>query len=385
MRFLGLLVGSLVVLAISLIPTAAEAYPQWQFSSGTTRCSQCHYSPAGGGLLTNYGRDAIGEDLSTWEGDGSFLHGATELPDWLKLGFDWRMAFLATDDGGPDQPKSALFPMQLDSHLRLEFDAFSFNAIGGFRAQARTTEGGPVPENNFQPGNENRLVSREHFVSWQPSTRGAYVRAGRFFAPFGLRMAEHIVYVRRDLGFNNLQESYNLSGGYLENEWEAHVTVFAPDYVQNTGTQEMGAAAYYERRLRGETAGIAAQAKYAMGDAGARAIGGLVGKLFIEPAHLLILGEGNIIHQMPDGTDAAQQFAGLFGASFLPVRGIMLTAFGERFASDLRNSNAAVNAGTGLLSWFPYPHFEVQLVGRMQAASTGDPIKTVLAQFHYFL
>jgi hypothetical protein len=384
MRFPGLLLGFLALLVVSLMPAAAQAYPQWQFSSGTTRCSQCHYSPAGGGLLTNYGRDAIGEDLSTWEGDGSFLHGATELPDWLKLGLDWRMAFLANDDGGPDQPKSALFPMQLDAQLRLEFDAFSFNAIGGFRAQARKTSG-QIPENNFQPGNENRLVSREHFVSWQPSTRGAYVRAGRFFAPFGLRMAEHMVYVRRDLGFNNLQESYNLSGGYLENEWEAHVTVFAPDYVQNTGTQEMGAAAYYERRLLDETAGVAAQVKYAKGNGGGRAIAGLVGKIFIEPAHLLILGEGNIVHQMPDGTDAAQQFAGLFGASFLPVRGIMLTAFGERYASDLLNSNAAVNAGTGLLSWFPYPHFEVQLVGRMQAAATGDPIKTFLAQFHYFL
>jgi len=384
MRFLGLVAGSLAALAFTLIPADAQAYPQWQFSSGATRCSQCHFSPAGGGLLTGYGRDAIGEELSTWEGKGDFAHGAVELPEWLKLGADWRIAFLANDDGGPDQPKSALFPMQLDGHLRLAFDAFSFNAIGGFRAQARKSSG-PIPDGSFLPTNENRLVSREHFVSWQPSSRGAYLRAGRFFAPFGLRMAEHLVYVRRDLGFNNLQESYNLSGGYLENEWEAHVTLFAPDYVQNTGTQEMGAAAYYERRLLDETAGVAAQVKYANSDAGGRAIGGLVGKLFIEPAHLLLLGEANVVHHMPTGTDPAQQFAGLFGASFLPVKGIMLTVFGEQFATNLMDSNSAVNAGTGLLSWFPYPHFEVQLVGRTQAAKSGPAINTLLAQFHYFL
>jgi hypothetical protein len=140
MRFLGLLAGSLAVLAFfTLTASDAQAYPQWQFSSGTTRCSQCHYSPAGGGQLTNYGRDAIGEDLSTWEGDGSFLHGAAELPDWLKLSADLRGAFVANDDGGPNQPSSALFPMQVDGHLRLEFDAFSFNAIGGVRGQVMET------------------------------------------------------------------------------------------------------------------------------------------------------------------------------------------------------------------------------------------------------
>ena len=37
---------------------------------------------------------------------------------------------------------------------------------------------------------------------WRPAALGPYVRAGRFFAPFGLRLAEHYAYVRRDTGYN---------------------------------------------------------------------------------------------------------------------------------------------------------------------------------------
>ena len=43
-----------LVLAIAWLaaPRQAAAYPQFQFSSGTTRCGQCHYSPSGGTLIT---------------------------------------------------------------------------------------------------------------------------------------------------------------------------------------------------------------------------------------------------------------------------------------------------------------------------------------------
>lgn len=374
----------LLALGAFLLATgAASAYPQWQFTSGTTRCSQCHFSPAGGGLITSYGRDANGDDLSTWEGNGAFLHGAVDLPRWLKLGFDWRGAFVSNDVGGPDSPATAIFPMQLDGHIRTEIEDFSINAIVGARGQAREPEV-TVPDGSPRPANASRFVSREHFIAWQPSTRGPYVRAGRFFAPFGLRLAEHIVYVRRDLGFNLYQETYNLSGGYLENGWELHVTLFGPDFLQ-AGTQAKGAAAYYERRLLDETAAVALQGRFALGDGAQRVTVGGVVKYFLEPAKLLFLGEGNLVMATPDGGSASNQFVGLFGASWLPVRGIMLTVFGERLHTDISVRDAATNAATGLLSWFPYPHFELQLVGRQQMPSGGDPARTLLFQLHYFL
>src|SRR3954466_2796415 len=93
------LVGLSLLGLLALAPRAAQAYPQWQFSSGTSRCNQCHFSPAGTGLITNYGRDAAGEELSSIDGNGGFLHGAVDLPSWLALGADFRGMYLRHENG----------------------------------------------------------------------------------------------------------------------------------------------------------------------------------------------------------------------------------------------------------------------------------------------
>src|SRR5579871_4460969 len=95
----------------------AAAYPQFQFSSGTNRCSQCHYSPSGGGLLTSWGRDESADTISLG-GDGAFLHGLVSPPSWLGIGGDFRFAFLTNDVGSPAGPENAAFPMQADIYLR---------------------------------------------------------------------------------------------------------------------------------------------------------------------------------------------------------------------------------------------------------------------------
>ena len=199
--------------ALLFVSGTAWAYPQWQFSSGTSRCSQCHYAPAGGGLINGYGRDAAGEELSTWEGDGSFLHGAVELPKSVALGFDCRFSVLAHDVGEARGATFAYFPMQADVYVRLALgDAFSVSR------NRRLSRPGPLGRRTDghgrgAPHRDSRFISREHYLMWRPAAQGVYARAGRFFAPFGLRLAEHYAYVRRDLGFNLLEERYSVSLG----------------------------------------------------------------------------------------------------------------------------------------------------------------------------
>src|SRR3954469_3226907 len=106
--------------AAALAPSVAQAYPQWQFTSGTSRCNQCHFAPAGGSLITNYARDAVGEDLSSFQGNGGFLFGV-DLPAWLALGIDLRGAVLRHDAGDPQGPMTAVFPMQADAYARIAF------------------------------------------------------------------------------------------------------------------------------------------------------------------------------------------------------------------------------------------------------------------------
>ena len=376
-----------VVAAALLLGAAgsARAYPQWQFSAGETRCNQCHFAPAGGGLVNTHGRDAVAEELSTFAGDGAFLHGAVALPSWLALGGDFRGAFLAHDAQDPNGTKLAVFPMQAEIAARVRLgEKLSIYASGGVRGQVRDNSA-VVPDRNYQPITASQVVSREHYLTWQPASQGIYVRVGRFYAPFGLRLAEHGAYVRRDLGFNMLEETYNISEGWVDNVWELHVTLFAPDVLRTIGSREAGLAAYAERRLFNQQGAVGLQARAARGPGMTRLIGGGVGKYYLERLRTLFLVEANLVHQIFDTIASRQQLVGAAGFALLPVRGLMFTALAERSHADISAVSSATTAGTAMLSWFPYPHLEIQVMGRLQFPWGTAPARTVLAQVHYSL
>jgi hypothetical protein len=376
------------LVTLALAASDAEAYPQWQLSTGAARCNQCHYAPAGSGLINGYGRDADGDELSTFQGNGAFLHGLASLPDFLVLGLDLRGALVSQDVQDPIHGSAVhVFPMQADLEARASLPA-GISLYGTLGARGRTRTSGPwVPEQNYQPISTSLLISREHWAMWQPEALGPYVRAGRFFAPFGLRLAEHITYIRRDLGFNQLQESYNLSAGYIFAAWELHLTLFAPDFIRHIGSDEKGVAAYYEHRLLDDTVALAGQTRFAASDGLTRFILGAVAKVYVAPAKLLLFGEVDSVQLMFDSpiVGTREQVVSLLGVTALPVRGLMLTLLGERNQLDLEVRNSAWTAGTALINWFPYPHCEMQVMGRLELPAGGDVAKTFLAQVHYWL
>jgi hypothetical protein len=375
--FLGLLVLA------AFAPKVAQAYPQWQFSSGTSRCNQCHFSPSGGGLITNYGRDATGEDLSSFEGNGGFLWGAFELPGWLALGFDTRGAVLRHQAGNPE-PTTAVFPMQADLQARVAFaDAFSLSATVGYRGQARKSPAG-LGNENYYPASADVVISREHYLMWRSGALGPYVRAGRFFAPYGLRLAEHTTYVRRDNGFNLLQETYGLSGGLVQNEWELHATLFLPDLLRSFGSQEKGFAAMFEKRFADAYA-VGVDARVALGEGGKRYGGGLFGKAYVAAIKTMLMAQGDFFQVQGDSGTASSQLIGYVGPTVMPVRGIWLGAYAEVNQTDIKVKGTATTAVNGQLNWFPYPHLELVIQARMQSPQEQEAAKTLMAQLHLFL
>jgi hypothetical protein len=369
--------GALVVLIVAAAAPAA-AYPQLQLSTGAVRCNQCHYAPAGGGLINNYGRSESADTLSMG-GNGGFLHGVWDPPRWLALGADVRLAALVNDVGATEGAELAAFPMQGDVYSRFEIDSLGLSLYlnVGLRGTARPDE----------PLLYSRLVSREHYLMWRPRPQGVYARVGRFFAPYGLRLAEHPVFVRRFLGFNTLEETYGLSGGYVADGWETHVTAFVPDFIRPVGHRGKGAAAYYERRL-GDRAAAGAQARLAIGPDDTRAHGGLVGKYLL--GEILLLGQLDLVHQSFDAADAPRwQMAGYLGASWLFRRGFLAQLMLERWDEDLGLSGVARSAVGAELQWFPTAHVELLLYGRVQmigaGGDDGDASQLVLLQLHYYL
>jgi hypothetical protein len=378
---LALIVGATALLGAR----AAQAYPQWQLSTGTARCNQCHYAPAGGGLINNHGRDAAGEDLSSWQGDGGFLHGKVKLPDALAIGGDFRYAALRQDVGEKVGGKFAQFPMQADLDVRLAFsEQVSLYVVGGYRGQARDSDE-PVGAGAAMPAGGSQFISREHWLMWRQGPIGAYVRVGRFFAPFGLRLAEHPTYVRRDTGFNLLQETYNVSGGVVESGWELHITAFGPDFLRQIGGQDKGGAAMYELRL-GDATALGLQTRIAFGPDMKRYTGGLFAKAYVEAAKALFQGEVDVSQNSPEsGVINTQSLVAYAGLTFFPVRGLWITPFGERLQTSLAVKDTGTTAGGLQINWFPYPHFELTVMGRAQMPAGQGTATTALVFLHYYL
>lgn len=359
----------------------ADAYPYFQLTTGTKRCNACHYSPSGGGLINGYGRDAASTDISM-AGNGDFLHGVWLPPEWLDLGMDYRGAAIWKNDD-VEGSRVAAFPMQFDLYTRAKLaDRISFNFIAGFRGQARTTEGDSVVK---------RLVSREHFITWKPRSKNKYyLRAGRYFAPYGLRLPDHTTYVRRYLGFHTLEESYNVSFGSVTNDREYHATVFAPaPTFLGAGPRRYGYTGYYEKRIRDGKAAWAAQTRIGFSADDAVYMVGGVGKWWLENLKVLLLGELNVGMQTfdVDGADARPQLAGYLGATYIPIKGLMLTGAVERYTSDLNIKGTERDAATLMLQVFPYAHFELILLGKLefQGSELGEPDRLGMFQLHYYL
>jgi hypothetical protein len=389
----------LIVATVGTIGFArgAAAYPQFQFSSGTNKCSQCHYSPAGGGLLSSWGRSESGDTISMG-GDGGFLHGAVTLPSWVALGLDLRLAGTRTDDGSQQSPRAAWFPMQADAYARFAFtDAFSLYLEGGVRGEVRPASGytdtGAGQINTDFSTVADRFISREHYLMWRPSATGPYARLGRFYAPYGLRFVEHIYYVRRYTGYQLYNETYNVSGGYVADDWEVHVSAFTPppssfpDPLSSVGARESGVAAYFEKRMN-DMAALAAQARIGIGSEVSRYQGGLVGKLWIDQAKLLFLGEADFIRQEVSAVPYGQnQFVSYLGVTALPVRGLMPAIAYERFQENLSVAGTGRNSILGQVNVFPWAHCEAVLLFRYEmVGNASQPANTLgMLQLHYYL
>jgi hypothetical protein len=374
-----------------LVGGRAFAYPQFQFSSGTTRCAQCHYSPAGGGLITSWGRDEAGDTISLG-GNGGFAHGAWTPPQWVALGADVRLAGLYNNSGGPESPERAFFPMQADAYARFAFtDQWSLYLEGGIRGDTRPADSSPSGRISTIG---DRLESSEHYLMWKQGGTGPYARIGRFFAPYGLRFVEHIFFVQRYTGQNLYDETYTLSGGWIEEDWEAHVSGFVPppssfpDGLQPVDTHESGAAGYFEKRFKGMAA-VGVQTRLGFASEYSKYMGGLVGKLWVEKARLLLLAEGNLIHQSVSAGGGETQAVTYLGATVFPARGWMAGISHEYYQEDLSVSGTARNAFDFEVNFFPWAHFELLAFARYQFTGTAgptDPTATLLMfQLHYYL
>ena len=364
-----------VILAFAVVAALAgraDAYPQFQFSTGTDSCGQCHFSPGGGGLITEWGREEAGSTISMKEGNGGFLHGAWTPPASFQIGGDFR--FLGGARLG-DEAEVLAFPMQAELYVRPKVGPVSLYVAAGAR-----------------PSREGfAFGSREHYLMYEPEEAAWYVRAGRFYPVYGIRTQDHTAYVRRHLQMYLYEEPYGVAYGRFAGSGELHVSAFTKAPTPELGTaQDHGVAAYWERRNDESTAAYALQTKLTLSDTDRRGWIGGVYKRWMEDSKLLLLAEVDAgVQAFADAGDADPrlQAIGYLGLTYFAKGGLMIGGVVQSYDEDVLLKNSSRDAAELNLQWFPYPHLELHLLGRAEVVGVAfdEPIFLVLSQLHYYL
>lgn len=372
MRLIALALFALLALAVAA--GDASAYPEFQFSTGTTRCAECHYSPVGGGLVNAYGRDEAASTIAG-AGDGRFLHGAAELPDWISIGGDFRVAALGKRARAGTE--AAVFPMQADLYARVA--AGSWSAQGTFGVLDQIREPGPITE---------RLGSREHFVMLEDDAKAWYARAGRFLPAFGLRMPDHTTFVRRYTGQHTFEESYGLGAGFVTGSWDVHATVMTPlELHPVVGRHGWGGAVLVERTDAEATSSVGMQLKSQVYGSVVESWGGGTYKRWLESRDLWLAAELDVGVATIPGAPTLTRLAAYGAVHYRPAKQLGAALGLNAYDGDLRLADNERLALDTRVAWFPRAHFEVAALLRATSVARDVSASDVLGllQLHYFL
>lgn len=350
----------------------ARAYPELMLPTGASRCSECHFSPTGGGLLNDWGRDEAASTLSE-SGDGRFLHGAIELPEMLALGGDLRLAALTNQVRGSHEV--AAFPMQGDLYARAAHGDLAVSVAAGVVAAIRE------PDSVM-----DRLGAREYYAIYE-SPSDWYVRAGRFYPKAGLRMPDHTAFVRRFTGRYLLEEDHAIAAGYTRDETTWNMAVIRPlELGPQVGRRGWGASAHWERLLGGGTAqaSLGARAlRSGSGDTGGW-LSGTYSKYF-EGAELLLQSELDLGGKQILERQWITQMVWYGAVHWKSGTPLSLMVAGHYFDPNVTvvgQERAALDVG---VRHFWKGHFELSLLLRGEEVAFEHPAGTVLLQAHYFL
>jgi hypothetical protein len=365
-----------IVIAFAVVALGrgvAAAYPQFHLSRDAS-CTSCHISPAGGNLLNENGL-AVSETMSSFGTAPEFMYGAIPTPSWLVLGGDLRGAagYLKT----PEDVVAA-FPMQIEAYAQATFGRFAVHLNAGTRPPT--------------VGNETATIfwAREHYLMWQEPIGESelYVRAGRFMPVFGLRLAEHTVYTRRYGGTPLYGDTYGVHGAFIGDRVEAHVTGFVEDPFIDTVEKVSGGATLVEYRVA-KNAIVGGEAMIEVGDHDTKYRGGLIGKVYLEAADLLLQTELQYVLQKIEPVGAPNQIVGYLMASRMLTPQILLDVGIGHYDSNIRIGRLDRDCLDINVHWFTTSHVELVLNSRLELIGwnqgNNDPGAYAILQAHYRL
>lgn len=370
----------------------------WMIKHGLSQCVACHADPSGGETLTGMGRFAA-ENLLSFErpsGDRAsslsrFGFGAVREPDDVHLGGSYRHLFLyrASDEGNPSSFSN--FPMQLDVYGSATLAPF---VLGGSLGVARGIEGTAHVRGaqlNRELGTGWILLSRTHYAgAWLD--RYTLLRAGRLNLPFGIRIPEHVAWVREATRTDReSDQQHGVALAYTRERWRGELMAIVGNYqLYPDRYRERGYSVSLEYLLSPELAiGASSLATFANEDRftqvrrALRHAQSLHGRAALSERTAL-LAEIDLLKQ----AGRSLGYAGWMQADYEPWHGLHLMLTGELLdqgqldGAETSPGNGEARAGAwASLAWYFLSHGEL----RLDALQRRESPFTVQAQLHLFL
>jgi hypothetical protein len=206
-------------LALTASVGTASAEPKF-LAKQYTRCTTCHISPTGGGLLSAYGRSLSHRELSTTgapmasqgemdpePGEESFLWGALgDALGPLQLGVNLRPSRLRTSFLDTTMYRNILMVADVQAAVTLN-DWVFFGQVG------RELDGA-----------DYQLDSSEYWAGYRPE-EGLGFRAGRFLPAYGIRFADHTSYNRNLLGLAQYDQRFGVEVSHTRGRYLTQVSL----------------------------------------------------------------------------------------------------------------------------------------------------------------
>jgi hypothetical protein len=249
--------GAALVLAAALASAGqAGAEPYLAVQHGYS-CGQCHVNPTGGGLRNDFGVVFMRNVLPAHGLPGDAPSWTGKLGDVVRLGGDLRETWTRIDVPGQDVQDG--WELQ---ELRV------YGAVEPIRDRLFL-----VIDEALAPGNAQ---TREAYARYADPGRGWYVKAGRFYVPFGWRLEDDAAFVRSVSGINMTAPDDGLELGFERPEWSLQLAVTngAANTGSGSGSQVVAQAAWIKSRGR-----LGISAAYTDAEAGEREMAGVFGGL----------------------------------------------------------------------------------------------------------
>lgn len=359
---------NLIISLTLLLGSTAWAFPEL-VRHNYANCMACHISPTGGGVVSEYGRSLSKELVSTWgyEGEEKYLY-FIPISENYALGGDFRW-MKVRDKPKTGDARERWIHMQKDLEVAITIKKWVGAVTVGENTTA--TEG-------------NRQMSRRHYLMHKHNDEMT-LRGGRFYPSFGLHIPDHTSVIRRGLGWDQGQETYNLEGAYQGEKWHFFATAIFGRPDDHTPDREKGltlTTAYHTK------ASSKLGVSYYYGES-PDVINHFLGPFVVIPfgEKLYLMGQVTAIRSYPYTADEHQWgLVDYLRFNWEAYKGIHLFLEQQMSQTNL-NSQTTRNDIQGVgFQFFPRPHweFQAQLQKVYAQGMQSDATERLNLLFHFY-